>query len=50
MLRRASTGVQDRVAEAMGTADESFSQIRTVQSFVREARRRAASARSSPTW
>jgi subfamily B ATP-binding cassette protein MsbA len=37
MLRRASTGVQDRVAEAMGTADESFSQIRTVQSFVREA-------------
>ncbi|CAA9312051.1 MAG: Lipid A export ATP-binding/permease protein MsbA [uncultured Gemmatimonadaceae bacterium] len=37
MLRRASTGVQDRVAEAMGTADEAFSQIRTVQSFVREA-------------
>ena len=36
-LRRASTGVQDRVAEAMGSADESFSQIRTVQSFVREA-------------
>ncbi len=36
-LRRASTGVQDRVAEAMGMADESFSQIRTVQSFVREA-------------
>jgi subfamily B ATP-binding cassette protein MsbA len=36
-LRRASTGVQDRVADAMGTADESFSQIRTVQSFVREA-------------
>lgn len=35
-LRRASTGVQDRVAEAMGSADESFSQIRTVQSFVRE--------------
>jgi ATP-binding cassette, subfamily B, bacterial MsbA len=35
-LRRASTGVQDRVAEAMGTADEAFSQIRTVQSFVRE--------------
>ena len=35
-LRRASTGVQDRVAEAMGMADESFSQIRTVQSFVRE--------------
>jgi subfamily B ATP-binding cassette protein MsbA len=36
-LRRASAGVQDRVAEAMGMADESFSQIRTVQSFVREA-------------
>ncbi len=35
-LRRASTGVQDRVADAMGTADEAFSQIRTVQSFVRE--------------
>jgi subfamily B ATP-binding cassette protein MsbA len=36
-LRRASMGVQDRVAAAMGMADESFSQIRTVQSFVREA-------------
>ena len=36
-LRRATTGVQDRVAEAMGTADEAFSQIRTVQSFTREA-------------
>ncbi len=36
-LRRASTGVQDRVAEAMGSADEAFSQIRTVQSFTREA-------------
>lgn len=36
-LRRASTGVQDRVAEAMALADESFSQIRTVQSFHREA-------------
>ena len=35
-LRRASTGVQDRVAEAMGTADEAFSQIRIVQGFVRE--------------
>ena len=35
-LRRASTGVQDRIAEATGTADEAFSQIRTVQSFVRE--------------
>ncbi len=36
MLRRASTGVQDRVAEANGLADEVFGQIRTVQSFVRE--------------
>ena len=36
-LRRASTGVQDRVADAMATADEAFSQIRTVQSFHREA-------------
>ena len=35
-LRRASTGVQDRIAEATGTADEAFSQIRTVQSFTRE--------------
>jgi subfamily B ATP-binding cassette protein MsbA len=35
-LRRASTGVQDRVAEAMATADEAFAQIRTVQSFTRE--------------
>lgn len=36
-LRRASTGVQDRVAEAMGMADEAFGAIRTVQSFTREA-------------
>jgi subfamily B ATP-binding cassette protein MsbA len=36
-LRRASTGVQDRVADAMAGADEAFSQIRTVQSFHREA-------------
>ncbi len=35
-LRSASTGVQDRVAEAMGVADESFGAIRTVQSFTRE--------------
>ena len=35
-LRRASTGVQDRIAEATGTADEAFAQIRTVQSFTRE--------------
>jgi ATP-binding cassette, subfamily B, bacterial MsbA len=37
LLRNASTGVQDRIAEAMGTADEAFSQIRTVQGFTREA-------------
>jgi subfamily B ATP-binding cassette protein MsbA len=37
MLRRASTGVQDKVAEAMGHADEAFSNIRTVQGFTREA-------------
>ncbi len=36
-LRRASTGVQDRIADAMGTADEAFGQIRTVQGFTREA-------------
>jgi subfamily B ATP-binding cassette protein MsbA len=35
-LRKASIGVQDRVADAMAHADEAFSQIRTVQSFVRE--------------
>lgn len=35
-LRRASTGVQDKIAEAMAGADEAFSQIRTVQSFNRE--------------
>ncbi|MDE3053400.1 MAG: ATP-binding cassette domain-containing protein [Gemmatimonadota bacterium] len=35
-LRRASTGVQDRVAQAMGMAQEAFGQIRTVQSFNRE--------------
>jgi ATP-binding cassette, subfamily B, bacterial MsbA len=35
-LKRASAGVQDRIAEATGTAEEAFSQIRTVQSFTRE--------------
>jgi subfamily B ATP-binding cassette protein MsbA len=35
-LKRASMGVQDRIAEATGTAEEAFSQIRTVQSFTRE--------------
>ena len=37
MLRRASKGVQDRIASAMAGANESLSQIRTVQSFHREA-------------
>jgi len=36
-LRRISTGVQDKVAEATAVAEEAFSQIRTVQSFVQEA-------------
>lgn len=36
-LRNASTNVQDRIADAMGMADESFGAIRTVQSFTREA-------------
>ena len=36
LLRKASLGVQDKIAEAMGTADEAFAQIRTVQSFTRE--------------
>jgi subfamily B ATP-binding cassette protein MsbA len=36
-LRRASTHVQDRVADATATADEAFAQIRSVQSFTREA-------------
>lgn len=39
-LRRISTGVQDRVAEATAVAEEAFSQIRTVQSFVQEPRER----------
>jgi ATP-binding cassette, subfamily B, bacterial MsbA len=36
MLRRASSGVQDRIADAMAGANEALSQIRTVQSFHRE--------------
>jgi subfamily B ATP-binding cassette protein MsbA len=36
-----TTGVQDRVAEATGVAEEAFSQIRTVQSFVQEPAERA---------
>jgi subfamily B ATP-binding cassette protein MsbA len=35
-LRRMTTGVQDRIAEANAVAEEAFSQIRTVQSFVQE--------------
>ena len=35
-LRRMTTSVQDRVAEASAVAEEAFSQIRTVQSFVQE--------------
>ena len=35
-LRRMSTRVQDKVAEATAVAEEAFSQIRTVQSFVQE--------------
>ncbi len=35
-LRRISTGVQDRIADATAVAEEAFSQIRTVQSFVQE--------------
>lgn len=35
-LRRISTGVQDRIAEATALAEEAMSQIRTVQSFVQE--------------
>ena len=40
-LRRMTTGVQDRVAEATAVAEEAFSQIRTVQSFVQEPAERA---------
>lgn len=35
-LRKASTGVQDRVADAMGLADEALGQIRIVQGYNRE--------------
>ena len=35
-LRDITTGVQDRLAEATAVAEEAFSQIRTVQSFVQE--------------
>jgi subfamily B ATP-binding cassette protein MsbA len=40
-LRRITTGVQDRIAEATAVAEEAFSQIRTVQSFVQEPAERA---------
>jgi subfamily B ATP-binding cassette protein MsbA len=40
-LRRMTTGVQDLVAEASAVAEEAFSQIRTVQSFVQEPAERA---------
>jgi subfamily B ATP-binding cassette protein MsbA len=39
-LRRLSTGVQDRVAEATAVAEEAMGQIRTVQSFVQESHER----------
>jgi subfamily B ATP-binding cassette protein MsbA len=35
-LRRMTVGVQDKVAEATAVAEEAFSQIRMVQSFVQE--------------
>jgi ATP-binding cassette, subfamily B, bacterial MsbA len=35
-LRRMTVSVQDKVAEATAVAEEAFSQIRTVQSFVQE--------------
>ncbi len=37
LLRKSTTGVQDRIADAMGMADEAFGHIRVVQSFTREA-------------
>jgi subfamily B ATP-binding cassette protein MsbA len=40
-LRQITTGVQDRIAEATAVAEEAFSQIRTVQSFVQEPAERA---------
>jgi ATP-binding cassette, subfamily B, bacterial MsbA len=40
-LRNITIGVQDRIAEATAVAEEAFSQIRTVQSFVQEPAERA---------
>jgi subfamily B ATP-binding cassette protein MsbA len=39
-LRKRSTSVQDRLADAHATAEESFAQIEIVQSFVREKQER----------
>ncbi|MEO8138039.1 MAG: ABC transporter transmembrane domain-containing protein [Gemmatimonadota bacterium] len=39
-LRKMSTSVQDKVAEATALAEEAISQIRTVQSFVQEGQER----------
>ena len=36
-VRRISTGIQDRLADAVSRAEQVFSQVRTVQSFTREA-------------
>jgi ATP-binding cassette, subfamily B, bacterial MsbA len=35
-VRRITTGIQDRLAEAVSRAEQVFSQVRTVQSFTRE--------------
>ncbi len=40
-LRRMTVSVQDKVAEATAVAEEAFSQIRTVQSFVQEGAERS---------
>ena len=45
-LRRITTGVQDKVADATAVAEEAFSQIRTVQSFVQEPAERGALRRA----
>jgi subfamily B ATP-binding cassette protein MsbA len=39
-LKRITTGVQDRVADATAVAEEAFSQIRVVQGFAQEPRER----------
>jgi len=45
-LRRTSTRVQDKVAEATAVAEEAFSEIRIVQSFVQEGGEAARYARA----